>query len=372
MEWLCNMGKINVTRSSMPPFEEYVNEIKELWETRWLTHSGVKHLELEKNLKEYLKIENITLFANGHLALEAALNIFNLSGEVITTPFTYGSTTQAIVRAGLTPVFCDIESDFYTIDVDKIEDLITEKTVAIVPVHVYGNVCDCKKIEKIARKYNLKVIYDAAHAFGVKVNGISIGNFGDASMFSFHATKVFHTIEGGALTYRDTSLKNHFDAWKMYGMYGKENAEIEGLNAKLTEFAAAMGLCNLRHIDREIEKRKYCVETYREYLNDVPGIKICKLQKNVVSNYAYFPVYFDKNKFGESREDVLNKLSKRNIYPRRYFYPLTSEFTLYQNRYFIQDTPIAKDVSRNILTLPLYADLDINDVKRICEIILRR
>lgn len=366
------MSKINVTRSSMPPYEEYIEEIKDLWDSRWLTHSGVKHLELEKRLKEYLKIQNITLFANGHLALEAALNIFNLSGEVITTPFTYGSTTQAIVRAGLTPVFCDIEPYFYTIDVDKIEDLITEKTVAIVPIHVYGNVCDCKKIEKLASKYNLKVIYDAAHAFGVKADGISVGNFGDASMFSFHATKVFHTIEGGALIYRDALLKKHFDAWKMYGMYDKEDAEIVGLNAKLTEFAAAMGLCNLRHIDEEIEKRKRCVETYREYLSDVPGIKICEEQENVISNYAYFPVYFNKKEFGENREEVLEKLSKEDIYPRRYFYPLTSEFTLYQGKFFIQETPVAKDASRNILTLPLYADLSVDNVKRVCEIILRR
>lgn len=364
--------KINVTRSSMPPYEEYIEEIKELWDSRWLTHSGVKHLELEKRLKEYLKVQNITLFANGHLALEAALNIFNLSGEVITTPFTYGSTTQAIVRCGLTPVFCDIEPDFYTIDADRIEELITEKTVAIVPVHVYGNVCNYKKIEEIANKYNLKVIYDAAHAFGVKADGISVGNFGDASMFSFHATKVFHTIEGGGVAYKDSSLKPHLDAWKMYGMYDKENAEIVGLNAKLTEFAAAMGLCNLRHIDGEIEKRKRCVETYREYLSDVPGIKICEEQENVISNYAYFPVYFNKKEFGENREEVLEKLSKEGIYPRRYFYPLTSEFTLYQGKFFIQKTPVAKDASRNILTLPLYADLSVDNVKRVCEIILRR
>lgn len=366
------MSKINVTRSSMPPYEEYIEEIKDLWDSRWLTNSGCKHVLLEEKLKEYLKVNNISLFANGHLALEAALNVFRLKGEVITTPFTYGSTTQAIVRAGLTPVFCDIEPDFYTIDADKIEELITEKTVAIVPVHVYGNVCNYRKIEEIADKYNLKVIYDAAHAFGVEADGISVGNFGDASMFSFHATKVFHTIEGGGVTYNDTSLMAHLNAWKMYGMYDKENAEIEGLNAKLTEFAAAMGLCNLKHIDGEIEKRKRCVEVYREYLSDVPGIKICKEQENVISNYAYFPVYFEKKEFGENREEVLEKLSKEDIYPRRYFYPLTSEFTLYQGKFFIQETPVAKDASRNILTLPLYADLSIEDVRRICEIILRR
>ena len=192
------MKQINVTRSSMPPFEEYVNEIKELWNSRWLTNSGVEHQKLEEELKKYLQINNITLFVNGHTALEAALSTMDLKGEVITTPFTYASTTQAIARSGLTPVFCDIEPEFYTIDVNKIESLITEKTSAILPVHVYGNVCDYKKIAKIAEKYNLKVIYDAAHAFGVTVDDIGIGNIGDVAMFSFHATKVFHTIEGGA------------------------------------------------------------------------------------------------------------------------------------------------------------------------------
>ena len=365
------MKQINVTRSSMPPFEEYVNEIKELWYSRWLTHSGIKHQTLECSLKQYLYVPNLTLFVNGHLALEAALNVLNLEGEVITTPFTYGSTTQAIVRTGLTPVFCDIEPEFYTIDVNKIENLITEKTSAIVPVHVYGNVCNYKVIEKIAQKHNLKVIYDAAHAFGVTVDNIGIGNIGDAAMFSFHATKVFHTIEGGGLVYKDSNLKEDFDAWKMYGMYGKENAERIGLNAKMNEFAAAMGLCNLRHVNDEIAKRKRCVEKYREMLGDVAGIKLCKEQSGVISNYAYFPVYFNAEVFGKSRDDIADILAKNNIFARKYFYPLTSEFTVYKDKFNIQDTPVAKDVSLNILTLPLYADLAIEDVEKICEIIIR-
>lgn len=365
------MKLINVTRSSMPSFEEYVNEIKELWNSRWLTNSGVEHQKLEEELKKYLEINNITLFVNGHTALEAALSTMDLKGEVITTPFTYASTTQAIARTGLTPVFCDIEPKFYTIDVNKIESLITEKTSAILPVHVYGNVCDYKKIAKIAEKYNLKVIYDAAHAFGIKVDNVGIGNIGDVAMFSFHATKVFHTIEGGALTYRDDNLKNNLDAWKMFGMYDKEDAEMLGTNAKLTEFAAAMGLCNLRHVNEEIAKRKRCVEKYREMLGDIAGIKLCKEQSGVISNYAYFPVYFDAEVFGKSRDEIADILAKSNIFARKYFYPLTSEFTVYKDKFNIQATPVAKDVSLNILTLPLYADLAIEDVERICEIIIR-
>lgn len=365
------MKQINVTRSSMPPFEEYVNEIKELWNSRWLTNSGVEHQKLEEELKKYLQINNITLFVNGHTALEAALSTMDLKGEVITTPFTYASTTQAIARSGLTPVFCDIEPEFYTIDVNKIESLITEKTSAIVPVHVYGNVCNYKVIEKIAQKHNLKVIYDAAHAFGVTVDNIGIGNIGDTAMFSFHATKVFHTIEGGALTYSDDNLKKDLDAWKMFGMYDKEDAEMLGTNAKLTEFAAAMGLCNLRHVNDEIVKRKKCVEKYREMLGDIAGIKLCKEQDGVISNYAYFPVYFDAEVFGKSRDEIADILAKNNVFARKYFYPLTSEFTVYKDKFNIQTTPVAKDVSLNILTLPLYADLAIEDVERICEVILR-
>lgn len=365
------MKQINVTRSSMPPFKEYVNEIKELWNSRWLTNSGIEHQKLEEELKKYLQIDNITLFVNGHTALEAVLSTMNLKGEVITTPFTYASTTQAIARNGLTPVFCDIEPEFYTIDVNKIESLITEKTSAILPVHVYGNVCNYKGIDEIAKKYNLKVIYDAAHAFGVNVDNIGIGNIGDAAMFSFHATKVFHTIEGGALTYKDSNLKNDLDAWKMFGMYGKEDAEKLGTNAKLTEFAAAMGLCNLRHLDDYISKRKRCVEKYRELLGNIDGIKLCKEQCGVISNYAYFPVYFNAEVFGKNRDEIAQILAENNIFARKYFYPLTSEFTVYQDKFKIQDTPVAKDVSRKILTLPLYSDLEIKDVERICEIIIR-
>ena len=361
---------INVTRSSMPPFEEYCDEIRDLWESRWLTNSGIKYQTLEQNMKKYLNVSNLVFFSNGHQALEAIIHTMGLTGEFITTPFTYASTTQAIVRNGLTPVFCDVEPKWYTMDPEKVEALITEKTSAIIPVHVYGNVCRYREIEEIARKHHLKVIYDAAHAFGVTADGIGIGNIGDAAMFSFHATKVFHTIEGGGVAYHDAELTSKLKAWKMFGMTGKEDAEYIGTNAKMTEFQAAMGICNLRHVDEEIAKRKAAVETYREMLGDVPGIRLCPVQENVVSNYAYFPVYFDETIFRKSRDEVADLLAEHQIYARKYFYPLTSEFSVYQGRFEIQDTPVARDASRHILTLPLFADLDQESVKRICGIIL--
>lgn len=364
--------QINVTRSSMPSFDEYVNEIKDLWDSRWLTNSGVKHQKLEEELKHYLDVKNLSFYSNGHLALETAFNALHLHGEVITTPFTYASTTQAIVRCGLTPVFCDIEPEWYTMNPDKIEALITDKTCAIVPVHVYGNVCDDEKIKAIAKKHHLKVIYDAAHAFGVKVNGKGVGQLGDISMYSFHATKVFHTIEGGGLVYNDSNLRKELEALKMFGMYGKEDAELIGSNAKMTEFQAAMGLCNIRYVDTWISQRKAAVERYRKRLEGVPGIRLCKIQQNVESNYAYFPVYFDEELFGISRDDVANKLATHNIVARKYFYPLTSEFTVYQGQFTIQKTPVAYDASRHILTLPLYSDLTIEDVDRICDIVLEK
>lgn len=366
------MKQINVTRSSMPPFEEYCEEIKELWDTRWLTNGGAKYQQLETGLKEYLDVPNLVFYSNGHQALEALIWALGLTGEVITTPFTYASTTQAIVRNGLTPVFCDVEPDWYTMDPEKIEPLITEKTSAILPVHVYGNVCRYKEIESIAKKYHLKVIYDAAHAFGVTTDGVKIGNIGDAAMFSFHATKVFHTIEGGGAAYQDEKLTERLKAFKMFGMAGKEDAEYIGTNAKMTEFQAAMGICNLRHVDGEIAKRKRAVEKYRSILGGVPGIRLCPVQENVRSNYAYFPVYFDETVFGESRDQVAERLAAENVFARKYFYPITSRFSVYQGRFPIQETPVALDASVHILTLPLYADLTEEDVEEICDIVLRR
>lgn len=363
------MKTIQVTQSSMPNFEEYTEEIKDLWETGWLTNMGVKHQALERELKNYLDAPNMSLFTNGHLALENIIAAFGLKGEVITTPFTFASTTHAIVRNGLTPVFCDINPVDYTMQAEKIESLITDKTTAIIPVHVYGNICNVYEIDRIAKKHNLKVIYDAAHVFGVTVDGISIANFGDASMFSFHATKVFNTIEGGAVTYADPSLKEVLDAQKNFGMTSPESIEYVGGNAKMNEFQAAMGLCNIRTVDREIAKRKEVVERYNENLAEVKGIQISPIQDGIKSNYAYYPVVFDG--YRQTRDEVHERLRKENIFARKYFYPLTNSFESYQGKYDDTLTPVAKEISEKVLTLPLYADLDLEDVDRICQIILR-
>ncbi|MBQ6817252.1 MAG: DegT/DnrJ/EryC1/StrS family aminotransferase [Bacilli bacterium] len=363
------MSKILVTQSSMPEMDEYVEEIKDLWESKWLTNNGSKHQKLEKELCEYLDVSNTTLFCNGHQALIVALNALDLKGEVITTPFTFASTTHAIVQNGLKPVFCDINDDDYTIDVSKIESLITDKTCAIMPVHVYGSPCDVYKIEDIAKKHNLKVIYDAAHAFGVTVDGKGIGNFGDISMFSFHATKVFNTIEGGGLTYSDKLLENKLNVLKNFGITSPETVDEVGTNAKMNEFCAAMGLCNLKHVDAEIEKRKKVYERYVFNLKDVAGIKLISYKENVKPNYAYFPVVFDKEKFGLNRDEVYELLLKNDIFTRKYFYPLINDFGCYKSEYSSNDTPVAKEVASNVLTLPMYADLKEEEIDRICNII---
>lgn len=360
---------INVTRSSMPEFEEYCEEIKELWDSCWLTNMGAKHKQFEADLKKYLHTENVCLYCNGHLALENIIAAMELTGEVITTPFTFASTTHAIVRNGLTPVFCDINPDTYTIDVDKIESLITDKTSAIVPVHVYGNICDVEAIQAIADKHNLKVIYDAAHAFGVEYNDENVANFGDASMFSFHATKVFHSIEGGMVSFKNPNLYQIMNDRKNFGIRGPESVVYVGGNAKMNEFSAAMGICNLRHLDDEIAKRKAVVERYRERLENVDGIRLCPIQENTKPNYAYFPVVFDGYKY--TRDEACDRLKEYDIIARKYFYPLTNSFECYKGKFDVNDTPIALDVSKKVVTLPLYADLSLDDVDRICDVILK-
>lgn len=365
-----NNDNIQVTQSSMPKLEEYVEEIKSIFETKWLTNMGEKHEKLQAKLEEYLKVKHITLFVNGHMGLYSAIKALELKGEVITTPFTFVSTTNAIVQNGLKPVFCDIELDTYTMDVSKIESLITEKTCAIIPVHVYGNVCNVEEIEKIAQKHNLKVIYDAAHAFGVEYKNKGIGNFGDMSMFSFHATKVFNTIEGGGVTYNCDEYEKILNLLKNFGITGPETTEAIGMNAKMNEFQAAMGICNLRHIDDDIEKREKIVQTYRNRLKDIRGIKLSKTQENVKTNYAYFPVVFE-DEFGKTRDEVMEELAKYNIFTRKYFYPLVTDFECYRDEYDSKKTPIAKYIADRVLTLPLYPHLSIEKVNEICDIILK-
>ena len=366
------MSNINVTRSSMPPFEEYCEEIKELWDSRWLTNNGIKHREFEEKLENILGVPNVTLYTNGHLALENALSLFSFpnGSEVITTPFTFASTTHAISRSGLTPVFCDVNEDDFTINPEKIEALITDKTVAVMPVHVYGTICDVEKIQNIADKYGLKVIYDAAHAFYETKCGKSVAAFGDFSMFSFHATKVFHTIEGGALCYSDDSFEEKLYMMKNFG-YKNNCSQLCGGNAKMNEFQAAMGICNLRHIEEEIAKRKNVAGRYRERLDNIPEIQLAPIQEGVVSNYAYFPMVTKGYKY--SRDEIAHRLGEQGILARKYFAPATNSFECYKRLPTSEQngaTPISKMLCENVLCLPIYADLSLSDVDRICDIIL--
>lgn len=364
--------KIYVTRSSMPKLEDYIEEIRPIFESHHMTNMGPVYKKFQKQLINYLEVPELSLFVNGHMALEMAIQALGLrekGGEVITTPFTFVSTTHAITRNGLKPVFCDIKPDDYTIDPEKIEALITDKTVAIIPVHVYGNICDVEAIDQIAKKHNLIVIYDAAHAFGIKYKGVGIGNFGDASMFSFHATKVFNTIEGGAVAFKDKKYAQKLHELKNFGISGQDDVLGIGGNAKLDEFRAAMGICNLRRIDECIKKRKAVVEAYNSYFKGVLGLTIQTPNENVRPNYAYYPLYIDKEVFGKSRDDVFNTLKEYNIYARKYFYPAINEMTCYKD-IFPLNTPIAHDVSINILTLPLYEGLEEKDIDKVCNLIL--
>lgn len=362
-------NKIFVTRSSMPDMQDYINEISSIWESHWMTNMGEKHQKLQAQLADYLKVEKIDLLTNGHMALELAIQALNLNGEIITSPFTFASTTHAIVRNGCTPVFCDINPDTYTIDVSKIESLITENTCAILPIHVYGNICDVEEIERIAKKYDLKVIYDAAHTFGEEYKGVGIGNFGDVSCFSFHATKVFNTIEGGAVCFHDDDFGKEIYRLKNFGIKNEEVVDGIGANAKMNEFCAAMGICNLKNIDAEIEKRRIVDERYRENLEGIKGIHLNSIQKDVKRNYAYFPVLFDEKEFGRDRNEVYKKLAENGIGARKYFYPLTNSFDCYKGEFDEMATPVAYIVSKSILTLPMYSDLTMEQVDSICKII---
>ena len=361
---------INVTQPSMPDFEEYCEIIKSIWGNKHLTNNGPLHQQLEDKLIDYLKVGNVSLATNGHLALEIAIAALELKGEVITTPYTFISTTQAIKRNGLTPIFCDINEEEFTIDVNKIESLITDKTSAILPVHVYGNICDVEKIEKIAKKYNLKVIYDAAHAFGVEYHDIGVGNFGNVSMFSFHATKVFNTVEGGALSYNDAGLYEKIKSLKNFGINKDNSIEYIAGNAKMDEFRAAMGIANLRHIHENISKREIIFKRYTEALKDIDGIKLLQFREGIKPNYSYFPILINKELFGENRDEVFKRLFNNNINCRKYFYPSLNRSLPYFNENAREDTPISLKVAENILCLPLYSDMTIQEANKVIDCIL--
>lgn len=366
------MNNVYVTRPSLPPFDEYISEIKDIWETGIMTHQGPKHVKLQHELEDYMGAKNVTLFANGHLALELGIEVLGIKGEVITTPFTFGSTTQAILRNGCTPVFCDIKETDFTIDPEKIESLITDKTRAILPVHVYGNICDVERIQNIADKHGLSVIYDAAHAFGEKYKGVDISQFGDASMFSFHATKVFNTVEGGCLVYKNGYYRQQLEGLRQFGqIVGTDETPYIGSNAKMTEMHAAMGLCNLKHMGEYISNRKKIVETYRKRLGGVDGVRLSTVDERIMSNYAYFPLIVEEEETGISRDDVINALKKENIHVRKYFWPLCSDFEIIKSMGIKSDVPIADYTSARVITLPCYSDLSMSDVDRVCDVILQ-
>ena len=365
--------KILVTQSSMPPYEEYIEAIKILWDTHWLTNMGVYHQQLEKELKAYLDVPDLSLMVNGHMALELAIQMmgFPEGAEVITTPFTFISTTHAIVRNRLKPVFCDIKLSDGTIDETKIENLITEHTVAIVPVHVYGNLCNVEEIQKIADKYDLKVIYDAAHAFGVKYKGRGIGSYGDASVFSFHATKVFNKILVGAVNFKEHRYYEKLYNLNIFGIRGEELVTDVGANAKMNEFCAIMGLCNLKHMEEALENRKESYEYYRQGFLNINGIRLFDENVNATKNYAYFPILIEEN-YGKSRDELYEILKQNDIYARKYFYPLTADQACFRNKYRNEDIEKARKLSKQVLVVPLYEGIESKNIKKILDYFMEK
>lgn len=365
------MKKIYVTKPFMPPYEEYEKYLKKIWHSQVLTNKGPLSKKFEQSLEKYLQADNVLLTVNGHSALDIAIKSLNLSGEVITTPFTFASSTHALVLNDLKPVFCDIKESDLTIDEDKIEELITDKTSAILAVHVYGHSCNVKKIEKIAKKHHLKVIYDAAHTFGVNSNGNSILNQGDISICSFHATKLFHTIEGGCIVYQDRELTPLINAYRNFGIYSEEEINYVGGNAKMNEFQAAMGLTNLKYIKKIIQKRKELTLYYRNLLDSIEGIKYFLPEdgNDYQYNYAYLPVLIKKEILGISRDELYEKLKKFNIFSRKYFYPLITDYGCYKNDYGNVNIPVARKIAEEVLCLPLYYSLSLEEIDYIINCI---
>lgn len=369
-----NNKTITVTSPLLPPLDELIPYLQRIWNSKWITNNGDMHQELERQLADYLGVEYISLFANGTLALITSLQALNITGEVITTPYSFVATTHSIYWNKCTPVFVDVEPDYFTIDPSKIEAAITKKTTAIMPVHVYGHPANIEEIQNIAEKYKLKVIYDAAHAFGVKKNGVSILNAGDLSVLSFHATKIFSTVEGGAVICHSEEMKHHIDNLKNFGFRGETIVEEPGINAKMNELQAAYGLLSLKYIDEAIYKRKQIAEQYRKTLNNTPGISFLPEQNNVVYNYAYFPIFVDEKKYGMSRDALYEKLKENNIYGRRYFYPLISNLSPYHSlpsaKY--ENIPIATKISNEVICLPLHHCITDDDIQRVLLCITKR
>ena len=364
-----NDGPILVTSPLLPPLKDFITYLEDIWENRWITNNGKYHQKLEKALCEYLGVPYLSLFTNGTLPLITALQELRITGEVITTPYSFVATTHSLWWNGIKPVFVDVDPMTGNIDPEKIEAAITTKTTAIMPVHVYGTPCDVSRIKKIAETYELKVIYDAAHAFGVKIDGESILLFGDISTLSFHATKVYNTIEGGALVSHTAEDKQQIDYLKNFGFADEITVVEPGINSKMDEIRAAYGLLNLRQVDEAIKSRQRIAQMYREGLRAVPGVRYLNEIENVKLNYSYFPIFVDKNEYGISRDALYAKLKEKNIHGRRYFYPLISTFSPYRNleSAATANLPVAQKLAESVICLPMSAGLSDAEVARVIE-----
>lgn len=363
--------KIYVTQPAVPPLEEYVEYLKKIWDSKILTNNGPFHQQFEKELADYLGVKYLSLFANGTLALVTALQALRITGEVITTPFSFVATTHSLWWNNIKPVFVDIEPDYFTLDPEKIEAAITPQTTAIMPVHVYGNPCKIDVIQKIADTYGLKVIYDAAHAFGVRIRGNSILNYGDLSILSFHATKTFNTIEGGAIICHDEKTKRRIDFLKNFGFADEVTVVEPGINAKMNELQAAYGLVQLKHVDEYIKKRRAVAEIYRNKLSEIKGIRFLNDIKGINHSYTYFPIMIETEAYSETRDEVYERLKRNNIYGRRYFYPLISQFPTYRRLPSSKPENLteATKVAEQVICLPIYPDLDSDTQDRIVSLL---
>ena len=362
---------IYVTRPVFPRIEEVTKKLNEIWASKWLTNNGPQHALLESELQKYLQVPCLSLFNNGTIALMVACQSLRLSGDVITTPFTFAATAHVLAWNNIRPVFCDIDHYTMNIDADKIESMITPATTAILAVHVFGTPCDVYKIEEIANRYGLRVIYDAAHAFGVEVDGRGVGNFGDISMMSFHATKLYHTVEGGALMHNDSYLKTRIDLLKNFGIKNEEEVVMPGINGKMNEIQAAVGLIMLDYVEAERQKRQMLIDVYIEELQAVKGIYLMPVIEKVKSNYQYFVIRIDAAEFGCSRDEVYARFKDYNVFARKYFHPLCSEYTCYRQlpSASIENLPVANKVGTEVLSMPLYGELLPEEVRKICRIL---
>ncbi len=362
------MKPVTVTRPFLPPLEEFVEELRGIWERGWLTNHGPCHDEFENALAEYLGVQHLSLTCNGMIALQVGLHALRITGEVITTPYSFPATTHALHWNNCTPVFCDVKPDTANLDPSKVESLITPKTTAILPVHVYGTPCDVAALQRIADTHGLKLIYDAAHAFGVRVGETSVLNFGDLAILSLHATKVFTTAEGGALVTNDPMLQERAGHLKNFGFADEVTIVGPGTNGKMNELQAALGLVQLRHVDGAIAKRRKIATLYRERLSGLRGIGLLPEIEEVTSNFAYMPIFVDET-YPLSRDELYDSLRSRGYFGRRYFYPLISEFPMYRDLPSAANLPVATRLSRGVICLPIYPGLGADDVERICEIL---